>query len=101
MVSLMLLPDSRADCNCSAASLAFCWRLMKADNATPATVRAMPHGPPSRLMTLLPTALKPAVFNCALEADVPNASICSEALIEDPLNRSKAVCADPSAVLTR
>ena len=52
-------------------------------------------------MTLPPTALKPAVFNCALEADVPNASICSEALIEGALNIWNAVCADPSAVLTR
>ena len=101
MVSLMLLPDSRADCNCSAASLAFCWWLMNADNAAPATVSAMPHGPPSRLIMLLPTSLKPAVFNCALLADVPNASICSEALIEDALNIWNAVCADPSAVLTR
>ena len=74
---------------------------MKADNAAPATVSAMPHGPPSRLMTPLPAALNPAVFNCALEADVPNVSICSEALIEDALNIWNAVCADASAVLTR
>ena len=101
MVSLMLLPDSRADCNCSVASLAFCWWLMNADNAAPATVRAMPHGPPSRLITLLPTALKPAVFNLALPAEVPKALICSEALIEDALNIWNAVCADAKAVLTR
>ena len=101
MVSLMLLPDSRADCNCSVASLAFCWWLMKADNAAPATASAIPHGPPSRLMTLLPTALKPAVFNSALPAEVPKALICSEALIEDALNIWNAVCAEASAVLTR
>ena len=74
---------------------------MKALSAAPATVMAMPHGPPSRLMTLLPTALKPAVFNSALPAEAPKALICSEALIEDALNIWNAVCADPSAALTR
>ena len=70
-------------------------------SATPATVRAMPHGPPSRLMTPLPTVLNPAVFNSARPALVPNVSNCSCALMPDARNISKAVLAELSAALTR
>ena len=101
MVLRTSLPDSSADWSCSVASLAFCWRSINEVSATPATVRAMPHGPPSRLMTLLPTALNPAVFSSALLALVPNASICSCALMPLARNISNAVCADESAALTR
>ena len=101
MVLRTSLPDSSADWSCSVASLAFCWRSINEVSATPATVRAMPHGPPSRLMTLLPTALNPAVFSSALLALVPNASICSCALMPLARNIWKAVCAEARALFMR